>query len=176
MSDETPPHGIERPDILGSDLAHIRQLLHADPDIETLDEKADLWHRLNTAAAELSVLVRDLALEVGSMLADVDYDPKDGYRLPDGTIVSHYQPAVKERWQGRKLLRSLSTPMIDPDTGEQLESIPLRVLTDIIPGVASDDATSSRWLTTGLKNLDVDPDDYRTRQWDEPRVKIGPRR
>lgn len=176
MSDETPPFGIERPDILGADLAHIRQLLHADPDIETLDEKAGLWHRLNTAAAELSVIVRDLALEVGSMLADADYDPKDGYRLPDGTIISHYQPAVKERWQGRKLLRSLSTPMIDPDTGEQLESIPLRVLTDIIPGVASDDATSSRWLTTGLKNLDVDPDDYRTRQWDSPRVKEGPRR
>ena len=174
--DDTPPHGIDRPDVLGSDLAHIRQLLHADADIETLDELAGLWARLNTAAAELSVIVRDLSQRVGSMLSDVDYDPKDGYRLPDGTIVSHYQPAVKERWQGRKLLRTLSTPMIDPDTGEAIESIPLRVLTDIIPGVASDDMTSSKWWTTGLKNIDIEPDDFRSRQWDEPRVKLGAKR
>ena len=176
MNDDTPPHGIDRPDILGHDLARIRALLHADADIEGLDEHADLWHRLNTAAAELAVIVHDLTQQVGAMLADTGYDPKDGYRLPDGTIISHYQPAVKERWQGRRLLRALSTSMIDPDTGETVESIPLRVLVDIIPGVADETAVSSKWRTTGLKNLDVDPDDYRTREWGEPRVKIGPRR
>ena len=66
MNDDTPPHGIDRPGILGHDLARIRALLHVDADIEGLDEHAAAWHRLNTAAAELAVIVHDLTQQVGA--------------------------------------------------------------------------------------------------------------
>jgi len=42
MNDDTPPHGIERPDVLGADLARIRAMLHADADIETLIQRPAL--------------------------------------------------------------------------------------------------------------------------------------
>lgn len=158
------------------DLARIRGMLHTDPDVSTLDELAGLWLQLDTALSELSVLHRSLSQQIGSMLADVDYDPKDGYQLPDGQIISHYQPSVRERWQGRALLRNLATEMVEPETGEMIPAVPFTVLADIIPGVGSDDMTSSKWRTTGLKNLDVPIDDYRSREWDEPRVKKGPKR
>lgn len=163
-------------DDLSADLARIRDLLHADPDPDSLDELAGCWLQLDTALAELSVIVRDLSQQVGSMLADADYDPKDGYQLPDGQIVSHYQPSVKERWQGRALLRNLSTEMVEPATGEMIPAVPFTVLADIIPGVKSDDLTSSKWSVTGLRNLDVNVDDYRSREWAEPRAKKGPKR
>lgn len=174
--DDTPPHGIERPDVLGSDLDRIRSMLYPTFDEADLDTLAATWLRLDTARAELDVICRDLSNRVGSMLADVDYNPKDGYRLPNGEIISHYQPAVRERWQGRALLRNLSTPMVDAETGEVIPVIPLDVLTQIVPGVATDEQTSSKWKTTGLKNLDVHPDDYRSREWAEPRVQKGPKR
>lgn len=176
MNDDTPPHGIERPDVLGADLARIRDMLHPTFTADDLDTLAATWLRLDAARAELDVICRDLSNRLGSMLADVDYNLKDGYRLADGSVISHYQPAVRERWQGRALLRNLSTPMVDAETGEVIPVIPLDVLTQIVPGVATDDATSSKWLTTGLKNLDVNPDDYRSRQWAEPRVQKGPKR
>lgn len=174
--DDTPPHGIPRPDILMADLARVRDQLHAGIADDELDGLAMTWARLDKAKAELDVIVRDLSNRLGSMLADADYDPKQGYRLPNGDIVSHYQPAVRERWQGRALLRNLATTMVEPETGEVIPVIPLAVLCDIVPGVATDDQTSSKWKTTGLKNLDINPDDFRSREWGEPRVQRGPRR
>lgn len=173
MSDETPPYGIPRPDILMADLARIRDMLHAGIADDELDGLAATWLRLDTARIELETVCRDLCLKVGSMLADADYDPKQGYRLPNGEVVSHYQPSAKERWQGRRLLRDLSTPMVDPATGELHDVVPFSILTQIVPGTASDELTSSKWGTTGLKNLDVDPNQYRSREFAEPRVKKG---
>lgn len=141
-----------------------------------MDTLAEAWVLLEQARANLDVLCRDLSNRVGVILADADYDPKEGYRLSSGTVISHYQPAVQERWQGRALLRNLSSEMVEPATGEVVPAVPLSVLTEILPGVGTDEQTSSKWKTTGLKNIDVNPDDYRTRQWAEPRVKLGPKR
>ena len=175
-ADDTPPFGIPRPDILMADLARIRDMCHAGIADDELDGLAETWLRLDTARVELEQVVRDLALKVGSMLSDADYDPKQGYQLPNGEVVSHYQPSAKERWEGRRLLKDLSTQMVDPATGEVIDVVPFSVLTQIVPGTGSDELTSSKWGTTGLKNLDVDPDRYRSREWQEPRVKKGPKR
>ena len=162
-----------------TDLDDVAKML-VDADIigvsDELDDLAEGWMHIERARATLDVISRDLSNRIGSMLADVDYDPKEGYRLASGEVISHYQPAVQERWQGRALLRNLSTEMVEPETGEVIPVIPLAVLTEILPGVGTDEQTSSKWRTTGLKNLDVNPDDYRSRQWAEPRVKRGPKR
>ena len=165
-------------DTIISDLDDVHELLsQAIPHPhETIDSLAESWLRIEQARATLDVISRDLSNRIGSMLADVDYDPKEGYRLASGEVISHYQPAVQERWQGRALLRNLSTEMVEPETGEVIPVIPLAVLTEILPGVGTDEQSSSKWRTTGLKNLDVNPDDYRSRQWAEPRVKRGPKR
>ena len=159
----------------------IAEMAALDQDIARAREAGDLealaaaWVTARECAAALAVYERDLSVAVADLLSDVDYDPKTGYQLDDGTVIHHRQTA-SEKWRGRALLRHLSTPMIDPDTGEQLEAIPLRVLVDIIAGVADDNATSSRWRTTGLRNLDVDPDMFRTREWQPARTYLGVKR
>jgi len=175
----TSPDVSDQRDVLADDLERVRHLLYADAELDDLDETAMLWLRLKQAADELDVLLRELSQDVARRLADLPferYNPKDGYPLPNGEIVSHYQPSVRERWQGRALLRNLSTTMIEPDTGEVIPVVPFDVLTQIIPGTKSDELTSSKWSTTGLKNLDVNPDDYRSREWGEPRTQKGARR
>lgn len=141
---------------------------------DDLDSLADRWQRIREMSRQLSVIERDYALAVGSILADMEYNRAEGFPLHNGTRIRHEQSKT-ERWQGRRLLRALSTPMVEPSSGEVVESIPLKVLADIIPGVASDDATSSRWRTTGLRNIDINPDDYRETVWGQPRAELGGR-
>lgn len=140
-----------------------------------LDELATVWMALDDARRVLDVIVNDYAVNVGEKLADMPYERKDGYQLPNGELVHHAQRA-SEKWAGRRLLGDLSTMLIDPDTGEQTPAIPTVVLEQIVPGTADDKLTSSRWGITGLVNLGVDPDDYRTREWKRAKVQRGPGR
>ncbi len=139
-----------------------------------IDELAARWKRIRDVARILAVVERDYCNAVGDLLADREYSRKDGYPLADGTRIRHEQRTT-EKWQGRRLLRAISTPMVDPSTGEVTEAVPLRVLADIIPGVGTDDQTSSKWKLTGLRNIDVDPDDYRTVEWKPPHAELGGR-
>ena len=82
-------------------------------------------------------------------------------------------PQRRNAGHGRQLLKDLSTRMVDPATGEVLDVVPFSILTQIVPGTGTDELTSSKWGVTGLKNLDVNPDDYRSREWQEPRVRKG---
>ena len=140
-----------------------------------LDDLAETWLTLDDTMRQLGVLVNDLAVVVGEMLADMPYERKDGYRLPSGELVHHAQRST-ERWEGRRLLLDLSATLVDPDTGEQVPAIPTDVLCDIVPGTADDKLTSSKWRIGGLSNLGVDPDDYRSREWRPARVQRGPGR
>ena len=154
----------------------IRNICDAGVQGDGLDEVADNWVMLHTAHRELGVLVDDYALAAGTMLSDQEYDLKTGYELPDSTLVHHAQRRSKVQWRGRSLLRHISTEMVEPETGEVTTAIPLSVLCDIIPGVASDESTSSKWLLGGLRNIDVDPDDYRHSEWAPVRVVLGAKR
>lgn len=140
-----------------------------------VDEYGTIWLRLDNARRDLDMIVNDWANATGHRLADIDYDRRVGYTLPNGEIIRHEQSST-ERWQGAQLLRDLGHTMIDPDTGEQIPAIPVAVLEQIVPGVATDRQTSSKWRTTGLSNLGVDPDDYRSREWKPPRAQRGARR
>lgn len=164
---------------LGIDLSSLEDAVQDVQPLEEFAESelpalADRWLRIRSAARDLAVIERDYANAVGSRLADVEYNRSEGYELPDGTRIRHEQ-ARSERWEGRKLLRTLSTPMVEPSSGELIESIPLKVLADIIPGVGTDDQTSSKWKLTGLRNLDINPDDYRTIEWRAPHAELGGR-
>jgi len=141
----------------------------------TLDELAETWLVLEAAAKELSVIVNDLAVNVGLKLSDMPYERKDGYRLPNGELIHHEQRAL-QRWAGRQLLLDLSTWYADTMSGETVQAIPTEVLLDIIPGVATDKLTSSNWRISGLQNVDVDVENYRTREWRQPRAAKGPGR
>lgn len=140
-----------------------------------LDELAEAWLTLDEARKQLAVLANDLAVNVGSKLADMPYERKEGYVLPSGQIIHHAQ-ASRVKWKGRQLVVDLSTQLVDPDTGETQYAIPTDVLLDIIPGTATDKLTSSTWRIGGLSNLGVDPDDYRTREWLPPKAQKGPGR
>ena len=141
----------------------------------TLDELAETWLTLDDVCRELGVIVNDLAVNVGMKLADMPYERKDGYRLPSGELIHHEQRA-SQRWAGRQLLLDLSTWYADTMSGETVQAIPTEVLLDIIPGVASDKLTSSSWRISGLQNVDVDVENYRTREWKQPRAAKGPGR
>lgn len=143
--------------------------------IDTLDELGSIWWTLQAAHAELGVIVRDWANACGRILADVDYDPKDGYQLPNGETV-HHAATSSDKWQGRQLLTDLGAAMVYPETGEQVVAIPVEVLEQIIPGTANDNLTSSRWGARGLQNIGIDPDDYRTREWKPAQIRKGVRR
>jgi hypothetical protein len=137
-----------------------------------LDELAERWLALRESHRTLGVIIDAYAIEIGRRLDSIPYVKKDGYQLRCGEII-HHQSAATERWDGTRLLGAISTDMVDPATGEVSAVVPLRVLADIIPGVRG---TSSRWLLAGLKNIDVDPDDFRTREWKPPKAVTGPGR
>lgn len=142
---------------------------------DTLDEIGDVWARLHEAHRQLGVLVDEYATTAGRYLADVEYDPKEGYTLPSGVVV-HHATASTDRWEGRRLLTDLSWEMVDPDTGETHQAVPTFVLEQIVPGTASDTLTSSKWGSRGLQNLGIDPDQYRSRDWKQPKLRPGVRR
>lgn len=136
-----------------------------------LNERGERWVRLRELAAELAVLIDEYTVDLGNNLEHETYDRREGWELPDGTRVVHRHPAT-ERWEGRKLLRTLATETIDPDTGETSFTVPLSVLVDILPGVATDDATSSRWKLAGLRNQDINIDDYRHLDYKPARADV----
>ena len=140
-----------------------------------LDELAMVWLRLDELRRELGVLVDDFAANVGDKLSDMPYERKDGYLLPNGERIHHVQRSTT-RWEGHRLLVDLSTDVVDTTTGERFAAIPTDVLTQIIPGTATDKLTSSTWGVSGLSNVGVDPDDYRQREWKPPRAQKGPGR
>ena len=142
-------------------------------DTYTLDELAEVWAMWDELHRTLGVLVRDLSVAVASKLADVDYDPKVGYELPDGTVIHHRQ-SPREKWQGRDVIAALAHDYIDPDTGEVWPAVPVAVLWDVLPAMG-EDATSARFRTTGLKDHNVDPDRFRSREWEQARTYRGPK-
>lgn len=152
-------------------LARAIRLLSVSASCDSLDERGTRWARLRCLHRELGVLVDEYCHDLGAQLADTEYVRKDGYRLSDGTVIVHHQSST-ERWQGRKLLRSLSTDMIEPTTGEAMPAVPLATLVEVLPAVDTDDATSSRWKLSGLRNLDIDPEVYRSRDWKPPRAEL----
>lgn len=141
---------------------------------DDLDGLALRWLRVDHLARELAVLARDFATNVGGKLSDMPYDPRAGYQLPNGERV-HHAVRSTDRWRGRQLLTDLGAPMIDPDTGEHVHAIPVEILEQIIPGTRTDEQTSSSWGVRGLQNLGIDPDDYRTREWQQPLARPGRR-
>ena len=167
---DTPPNEITPP----NELDDLQTAIRAIPPTvvhDNLDDLAGTWATLKHLSDELAVTVNDYAVAVGSALRDAGIDAKDGYELPSGRRVT-WRAAITEQWAGRRLLRAISTEMIDPATGEVTHAVPLSVLADVIPGVATEDATSSRWLKTGLQNIDVDVDEFRTVTWRQPRAEI----
>jgi hypothetical protein len=137
-----------------------------------LDMLAERWLSLRDSLRTLSVVVDAYAIEIGKRLEQVPYVKKDGYRLRNGELI-HHQASSTERWDGRKVLGAISTDMIDPTSGEVAAAVPLKVLASVIPGVSG---SSSRWLLAGLRNLDLDPDDFREREWKPAKAQIGPGR
>ena len=141
----------------------------------TLDELAETWLTLDNAWRELGVIVNELAVNVGLKLSDMPYERKDGYLLPNGERIHHAQSATT-RWEGHQLLTDLASWHVDTGTGETVQAVPVSILYDIIPGTASEKLTSSNWRISGLDAAGINPDEYRTREWKQPRAQKGPGR
>lgn len=139
-------------------------------DGDPVGHRVDMWHALQDAARTLGVVVREWSTAAGDSLADIEYDRKQGWKSPGGVVVHHAQSATDE-YDGRAVLSALGDMLVDTDTGERVEAVPVSVLADVLPAI---NAKSSKWRARGLNAHGVDPDRYRKRQWGAPQVKIGP--
>ena len=169
-----------------ADLVRIRADLHhlitAERfEVDDWETSAEVWDRLDRIVAELRVMAHSEAVKAGTGLGTVDYNRREGFTLTNGTVI-HHQTTNAEEWKGQRVWRALSTDYVDPATGEMVAAVPLRTLTDTVPGCASDELTSSKWRVTGLREVlgagdrKWQPDEYRTRTPKATVIRRGPGR
>lgn len=160
--------------------AELAQDVHRLPEPDdwpnlTLEETVRTWRTLNEAERILRTVQRAWSHQAAAMLRHSG--EASGYEI-DGHPVHQTRP-VRTQWDGYGVLAALRTRMVDPN-GELVDAIPTSVLAEVIPGVivkkTGQPGTWSNWAVTALRNLDIDPDDYRTREWGPPEMKEGPGR
>ena len=139
-----------------------------------LEDAVVLWIGLTHAQRVLGDLVKLVADEAAVALAGRD-DPRADYETATGDVVHLGAGYAPERYRGRQLVHALATTMATRD-GELLPAVPVDVLLDVLPGCADDDATSSKWRTTGLRRqLGDDWRRYRSKDAAPQVIKRGPR-
>ena len=141
----------------------------APADDIALNDLLQEWDAIQEAETMLRERRRRWELAAGSALADVDYDPRQGYDFGGRDTVWHYQPR-SDKWNGEGVLDDICRDLIDPATGEQTTGLTRDVLDQVLPAVTGG-ATSSKWKTTALPKRVVDR--RRSSDWKDPVVKLG---
>ena len=144
-------------------------------DDETLDDVVELWVGLTHAHRVLGDFVKLVADDAAVRLADRD-DPRADYETATGDVVHLGAGYTPERWKGRQVVQALAERVHDGE-GEVFDAVAVEVLLDVLPGCADDDATSSKWRTTGLRRQ-LGEDGwrrYRSRDTAPQVIKRGPR-
>lgn len=130
-------------------------------DLDT-DDVVTLWLELTHFADVLRDLVKVVADDASGRLLDRE-EPRSEYATQYGDVV-HLAPGyAPERWRGHDVLAELAADVVDTDTGERLQAVPIAVLVDVLPGCNAPDLTSSKWRTTGLGRHLPDWRRYRSR-------------
>lgn len=137
---------------------------------DDVDDLLALWTALRAVERGLGVIARQWSIDAAER---VEARGDREYRTRTGDLF-HVERSKRERWRGYDLLAALSDRMVDGD-GELVDAIPTRVLRDVLPACGDEDATSSRWRTTGLRGL-VDIDRYRDVEYGPAEIRTGPRR
>ena len=156
-------------------------LLPTEPDWDgNLDDLLRQWDTLDEAEGMLKARIRDWALAAGSMLTDYqaeskgtdhEYKPRVGYDFGGREPVHHAQ-TPKEKWNGGAVLDQLVRPMINQETGEMCAAVSRDVLDDVLPAVGPD-KTSSKWRSRKLTEHGVNLRQVRSRDFDDPTVRLG---
>jgi hypothetical protein len=118
-------------------------------------ERISAWHHVAAAAEALAVVVSQMnadALDAMHELGQAEW------ATDIGMVHIHRKPGA-QHWRGRALLHALGRPLVDRESGEVTEAVPVEVLERVVPGV---EGTSSRWLTTDLDEFVADWKSYRT--------------
>jgi hypothetical protein len=140
----------------------------------TTDDVVELWLELTHAQRVLGDLIKTIADDAATRLADRD-DPRADYETATGDVV-HLAPGyAPERWRGHDVLFELSADLWDMGTGEAVQAVPVDVLVDVLPGCNAPDLTSSKWRTTGLRRHLADWHRYRHRDTAPLVIKRGSR-
>lgn len=138
----------------------------ADFGEDALDDLLVLWERLDNVRQTATAVARE-ASTVAARLIGFN-------RQYEGPVTVHTTSQVSEKSDGRGILMSLVTDMIEPETGEKMLAIPLDVLLDILPAVG-EGQTSSKWKKSGLKNHDIDPEKFIKTEYGPQQVRLGPK-
>lgn len=79
---------------------------------------------------------------------------------------------AREEWDGNALLGTLSTQLLNRETGEVLDAIPTSVLREVIPAVTPG-KTSSKWSITGLRKYGIRVDTYHHKEDAPLKLRTG---
>ena len=146
-------------------------LLPTEPDWDgNLDDLLRQWDTLDEAAGMLRTAIRKWALAAGDALADLEYDPREGYDFGGRKPVHHAQ-TPREKWDGNAVLNQLGRLLVDGE-GELIEAVPRSVLDDVLPAVECG-KTSSKWRSRKLTEHGVNLRQVRSRDFDDPTVRLG---
>lgn len=146
----------------------------------TLDkrEPCDPTERIERWQAAKAVL-DDLATIVGQMEAEgVEAMIQLGRETLETSLGPvHTTPGyAREEWDGHALLGTLSTKLVNRETGEVLDAVPTSVLYDVLPAV-TEGSTSSKWKISGLRKHGIRVDTYHRQDEAGLRLRTGlPRR
>lgn len=133
-----------------------------------LDGAVEVWDRLDRLMTDLAVLRRDHAVVLGRRV-----DDQQTAFTRDGRVTIHRDVPRTERWDGHELLGELASPLIDGDTGEVLDAVPVDVLRAVVPACVQGQ-TSSRWKITELRKVVQNPERYREVDYGDALVARGP--
>ncbi len=145
-------------------------------DAPDLDDVIDTWQALDDLHRTLGVVRDEWANHLAARLAELPgYNKREGITSAEGNTVHHTRDR-RYSWDGRGVLRALGYGMIDTATGELVKAVPVDRLEQCIAGVLNKDgdpAGYSSWRAPALRNLDVDPDAYRTVSREQVTVRRG---
>jgi hypothetical protein len=82
----------------------------------------------------------------------------DSRTMTDVGLLHRRKSGGSTTWSGRDLLQRLACDVVDPDTGERFAAIPLTVALEVLPQAS---APSASWRISGLRNVGIDPDEWK---------------
>ncbi len=131
---------------------------------QDIDYAVELWDRLDKLITNAMIVRRDHGVILARRIPD-EYTTADGLTV-HRTIETHHE------WDGHAVLGALAQPLVNIDTGEMVEAIPLADARDVIPACGQG-ATSSKWKITELRKR-LDPTPFHKVEYGSSIIARGP--